>query len=88
MFSRTGSEADGHVSHPEHPTDCPAASTALAVTHTFHIPVNVSRRLARQLIHAFYKDGSPLCVGLTPTDPFPSGSYLAAVSMCTFISSW
>lgn len=48
----TGSEADGHVSHPEHPPD--SVSSCLrctgCVTHTFHIPVDVSRRPARQLI--------------------------------------
>ena len=60
------------------------------VTHTFHIPVDVSGSPARQLIvtHALWKDGSPLRVGLTPTaDPFPSGPYLHTVSMCTFTSA-
>lgn len=54
------------------------------VTHTFHIPLDVSRRPARQLTvtHASKKDGSLRCVGLTPTsEPFPSGSYLHSVNV-------
>lgn len=59
------------------------------MTHTFHIPLDVSGRPARQLTvtHASKKDGLLQCVGLTPTaHPFPSGSYLHTVSMCTFTS--
>lgn len=48
------------------------------MTHTFHIPLDVSGRPARQLtvIHASKKDGLLQRVGLTPTaDRFPTGSF-------------
>lgn len=60
LFELMGSQTDRHVTYPEHPPDsqCPAASTG-CVTHTFHFPLDVSGRPARQLIvaHILQKDG-------------------------------